>query len=263
MTNSKNKRRIICVSQARMTSTRLPGKVLMPVLGEPLLYYHLSRLQRSKLIDQLVVATTVNATDDPIDRYCRSLGVPVFRGDEADVLSRYDGAVKELGEGADVVIRVTSDCPLIDPEVVDDLAAMFINANPALDYAAIDGTRFPHGLDAEIFRRACLEEAMSKAIDPAEREHVTPYIYRRPGRFICGSHTMQEDHHDNRWCVDEPADLTLVSKIIEELYPENPNFGWRDCVRILDDNPAWRALNAKVEQKQSADLLLRSGAKTD
>lgn len=244
-----------------MTSTRLPGKVLHEVLGRPLLFYHLSRLRKSRHIDALVVATTVNAADDPIVDYCAAEGFKIFRGDEQDVLSRYEGAVQAFGGCAETVVRVTSDCPLIDAEVIDGAIDFYLAGQPELDYVAVDGTRFPHGLDAEIFRRSALAAAATEATDPAEREHVTPFIYRRQPRFRCGSYTIDEAHGHNRWCVDEPADFELVRRMLEALVPQNPDFGWRDAIRLLDQNPDWRDINGRVEQKQSADILLRSGVK--
>lgn len=244
--------RIICVSQARMTSTRLPGKVMQEVLGAPLLYYHLSRLKRSRLIDRLVVATTVNASDDVIADYCDRMGIAVFRGDEHDVLSRYEGAVEAFGEGADIVVRVTSDCPLIDPEIVDATIEAYLAGQPEVDYVAVDNSRFPRGLDAEVFRREALSEAARQASDPAEREHVTPYIYRRPTRFSCATYTIPENLGSHRWCVDEPADFELIRRMLEALVPLKPDFGWRDGLRLLAENPDWSLLNAAVAQKHLA-----------
>lgn len=244
--------RVICVSQARMTSTRLPGKVMQEVLGQPLLYYHLLRLKRCRLIDRLVVATTVNASDDVIAAYCAKIDVPVFRGDEHDVLSRYAGAVEACGAGAEIVVRVTSDCPLIDPEIVDATIETYLSGQPGVDYVAVDNSRFPRGLDAEVFGRDALFQAAREAVDQPEREHVTPFIYRRPDRFSCATYTTPEDHGSLRWCVDEPDDFELIRRIIEALYPLKPDFGWRDCLRILSENPEWSLLNAGVAQKHLA-----------
>ena len=252
MADRETSPRVICVSQARMTSTRLPGKVLREVLGRPLLHYHLSRLQRARHIDRLVVATTVNATDDPIVEFCNGMGISVFRGDEHDVLSRYVGAVEAFGDGAEIVVRVTSDCPLIDPAIVDATIEAYVAGQPEMDYVAVDNSRFPRGLDAEVFRRSALMEAACEGVAAAEREHVTPFIYRRPERFACGKYPSPGDFGHHRWCVDEPADFELIRRIIEVLAPVKPEFDWRDCLALLEENPEWSALNAEVEQKHLA-----------
>lgn len=248
--------RVVCISQARMTSTRLPGKVLMQAVGKPLLAHHLGRLARCRRVDALVLATTVNATDDPVAELGAALGVPVFRGSEHDVLSRFAGAAAQAG--AEVVVRVTADCPLIDPDLVDRAVAAFLDGRaeePPVDYLNIDVGRFPRGLDAEVFARAALDEAAAQAADPAEREHVTAYIYRRPDRFRLGAPLgPPEDGPQNglppqRWCVDEAGDFALVSRLLEALLPEHPDFGWQDCCKALRSHPDWADLNADVRQR--------------
>lgn len=248
MTAAKAKPRVVCISQARMTSTRLPGKVLMEAAGQPLLAHHLGRLARCRTLDGLVLATTVNGTDDPLADLAESLGVPVFRGDEQDVLGRFAGAAAMAG--ADVVVRVTADCPLIDPTLVDQVVSTFLEVAPALDYLGLDVARFPRGLDAEVFTRAALDEAAANATDPAEREHVTAHLYRRPERFRIGTPLAPEDGSvlDQRWCVDEAADLELVRRLLGALLPENPGFGWQDCCKVLRQNPEWADLNGSVRQ---------------
>jgi len=244
-----DKPRVVAISQARMTSTRLPGKVLMPAAGRPLLAHHLERLSRTPGLDAVVLATTVNATDDPVVECAQSLGVAVFRGDEQDVLGRFAGAAALAG--ADLVVRVTADCPLIDPALVGRLIVAFQEDQP-LDYLSIDSTRYPRGLDAEIFPRRLLDEAAANAADPAEREHVTPYIYRRPDRFRLGTALVPDapvEPADQRWCVDEPADYELVRRLLEALVPSNPCFGWQDCCKTLRDHPDWVDINRSVRQK--------------
>ena len=244
-----DKPRIVAISQARMTSTRLPGKVLMPAAGPPLLAHHLDRLSRAPGLDAVVLATTVNAADDPVAECAESLGVAVFRGDEQDVLGRFAGAAALAG--ADLVVRVTADCPLIDPALVGRLIAAFRD-DPSLDYLSIDSTRYPRGLDAEILPRRLLDEAAAKAADPVEREHVTPYIYRRPERFRLGTALVPAEPvepPDQRWCVDEPADYELVRRLLEALLPSNPAFGWQDCCKLLRDHPDWMDINRAVRQK--------------
>ncbi|HYD70512.1 glycosyltransferase family protein [Azospirillum sp.] len=237
-------RRVLCVSQARMASTRLPGKVLMDAAGRPLLAHHLDRLRRCRRIDAVVLATSDGTIDDPVAALADSLGVTVFRGSEHDVLDRFAGAAAL--DRAEIVVRVTADCPLIDPALVDAVVGFFLAQ--AVDYAHLDVSLFPRGLDTEVFTRAALIEAESHATDPAEREHVTPYLYRRPDRFRLASFRegAPARHGGERWCVDEPADLELVRRLLAVL---PPGFGWQDVCKVLDDHPEWTAINRAVAQK--------------
>lgn len=238
--------RVICVSQARMTSTRLPGKVLLPILDKPMIGWHLTRLQRCRNIDELVLATTTNATDDPLAEYAASLGVRVARGSEHDVLDRFVQAVADAPEDSEIV-RVTGDCPLIDPALVDALIAL--RDDQEVDYASVDVARFPRGLDAEVFPRRLLMEAGARASTAHEREHVTPYLYATPGRFSACHLEAPVDLSKHRWCVDEPADFELVRRLIENLAPKRPEFGWQDCVELLNRHPDWALLNRAVAQR--------------
>ncbi len=241
--------RVVAISQARMTSTRLPGKVLLEAAGKPLLVHHLERLARSPGLDAVVLATTLNAADDPVAAVAAAMGIPVFRGDELDVLSRFAGAAA-MAE-ADVVVRVTSDCPLIDPELVGALIAAFLaDQQPPLDYLSIDSARYPRGLDAEIFPRTLLDEAAATAREPWEREHVTPFIHQHPERFRLGAPLGPDGPAiEQRWCVDEAADFELVRRLLEALLPATPLFGWRDCCRVLNDHPDWVDINRSIRQK--------------
>lgn len=238
--------RVLCVTQARMGSSRLPGKVLREVLDQPLLKFHIDRLRRSAAIDELVVATSTEAGDDAIADFCAAENVAVFRGSEQDVLDRFYQCARNIDAG--IIVRVTSDCPLIDPAIID-LAVAAFRAAPEKDYLRTDPEAYPRGMDAEIFTRAALEAAWAEAKDPAEREHVTPFLYRNPDRF--GLDTFAEDNAEGaefRLCVDEENDFLLVSKVLEALIPENPEFGWRDLVAFLRDHPDLAAINADVRQ---------------
>ncbi len=237
----------VIIIQARMTSTRLPGKVLMPVLGKPLLAYEIERLQRCQQADALMVATTTNASDDPVVTLCESLNIPVFRGSEQDVLSRYHGAAQQAQ--AQTVIRVTADCPLIDPAVVDRVIAHFKSANGTLDYASNTLVRsYPRGLDVEVFPRAALEMAQQEATEPAHREHVTPFFYKKPQRFRLANLEAPDNWGHHRWTVDTSEDFELAKRILEALYPVKPNFDCQDVLTLLDQHPDWVSLNAHIEQ---------------
>lgn len=241
--------KVTIITQARMTSTRLPGKVLKTVLGKPLLAYQIERLRRVPNADEVMVATTTNPEDDPIIELCASLGVPVHRGSEMDVLERYHGAAK--ASGADVVVRVTSDCPLIDPEVSALVIERFLSARGALDYVSNTQQRtYPRGLDTEIFPFALLELASKEAVIPYEREHVTPFFYTRPERFRIGQVVDAQDNNTQRWTVDTPEDFELIRLLLERLLPTKPDFAMRDVLDVLRQNPEWVQINAHIEQKK-------------
>jgi spore coat polysaccharide biosynthesis protein SpsF len=231
-----------------MASTRPPGKVLKPVLGKPLLTYQVERLRRVEQADAIVLATTTNDTDQVIVDFAQAHELASYRGSEEDVLSRYHGAAEEAG--ADVVIRVTSDCPLIDPAVIDEVIATFAQSQPDCDYASNTLRRtYPRGMDCEVFSRNALDIAHTDAVEPVEREHVTPFIYRHPDRFALRDVEYVSDYSDHRWTVDTVEDFALVSRMLEHLYPEHPQFTLEDCLDLLAEHPDWARINAGVHQK--------------
>lgn len=233
------------ITQARMTSTRLPGKVLKTVLGKALLQHQIERLRRSRA-DEVIVATTTNAADEPIVALCRELSVPFFRGSELDVLARCQGAAK--ASGLDLVVRVTSDCPLIDPWVVDQVLAL--HSSSGADFAANTLQRtYPRGMDTEVFSAAMLEEAAAEACLPYEREHVTPFFYQRPQRYRLANLAYKTDQSGHRWTVDTPEDFQLIERLLSALYPEKPGFSLEDILALISRHPEWSRLNAGSEQK--------------
>lgn len=238
--------RVALVVQARMTSTRLPGKVLMPIGGRPMLALMLERLERARTPSIRVVATTANTADDPIDTLARAHGWSVVRGPEEDVLERYRMAADAFN--ADVVVRVTSDCPLIDPEILDGVVSRVLGGG--CDYASNTLRRtYPRGLDVEAVTRSAIDAAATEAGDPAEREHVTPYIYGHPERFrLCGVEATV-DLSEHRWTVDTNADLELIRRLYGALWDRHPDFTTAELLDVLDQHPDWRALNANVQQK--------------
>ena len=238
----------VIIVQARMTSTRLPGKVLKEVLGKSLLAYQIERLRKVKLADNIVIATTVNATDDRIVEFCMENDVDYYRGSEQDVLARYMGAARKYS--SQTIVRVTSDCPLIDPDVVDRVISTFVRAAGKADYVSNTLLRtYPRGLDTEVFSYPVLEEAFSRGADPAEREHVTPYIYHRPDRFCLLSVAQDTDLSAHRWTVDTQEDFDLIRLMLESLYPIKPDFRMKDCIELLENHPDWIAINRNVKQK--------------
>jgi len=242
------KPRVVAILQARMGSTRLPGKVLNKVLDRPLLLYEIERLRRSHLIDEIVVATTTSQLDKQIVRFCEESHFPVFCGSEEDVLDRYYRAAKAFK--ADVVIRVTGDCPIIDPEVVDQVIAFYLEASPPFDYVSNTLQRtYPRGLDIEVFSFKGLERAAHETKLPYEREHVTPYFYQHPELFRLGNVACETDESRHRWTVDTAEDFELISRLLGELYPNNPEFRMADVLQVLKDHPDWVKINAHIEQK--------------
>jgi spore coat polysaccharide biosynthesis protein SpsF len=229
---------VAAIIQARMTSTRLPGKVLADFNGRPMLDYMLARVRRASRLDSVWVATTTNTTDDPVAELCGGLGLPVFRGGEADVLERYAGAA--AAAEADIVVRLTADCPLMDPALIDEAIGCFTAGEYDYLSNAIE-LSYPDGLDIEIFTRAALDQADRKAKLPFHREHVTPYlrtgVYEDvpTGDFLVGRIRAPADFSHLRWTVDTPEDLQRVRSIAAALPDDH---GWMDVLSLLTRRPA-------------------------
>lgn len=240
--------------QARMGSTRLPGKVLKPVLGKPLLFYLMERLQCSKEADAIVVATTTLPQDDIIVEFCKKNKFIVFRGNPEDVLERYYKAAEE--RKPDAVVRINGDCPLIDPEVVDEVIRTYKKGIPNWDYVSntIERT-FPRGMDTEIFSYEALEKDYKEAKEPDEREHVTLYMYRHPEFFRLHNVACKPNASEHRWTVDTGEDFELIRRIIEALYPKNPHFTMKDILTLLKKHPEWSQINVHIQQKSTNKLF--------
>jgi spore coat polysaccharide biosynthesis protein SpsF len=219
------------------------------VLGKSLLEYQIERLRRVKLANQIVIATTINDADQPIIDLCDRLSIPYYRGSEDDVLARYYGAA--IAHQADVVVRVTSDCPVIDPQVIDQAIQFYLDEYPKYDYVSncLERT-YPRGMDTEVFASKALEQAFHEATAEADREHVTPFIHRQTARYYLGEVSYFENHSNHRWTVDTPEDLELIGRIIEALYPLKPEFSLEDCLELLAQHPEWSMINKHIEQKQ-------------
>lgn len=206
-----------------MSSSRLPGKVLAPVLGEPMIGRQVERLRRARRIDELIVATSADPSDDPLAAYCEGLGLSVFRGSLDDVLDRYRAALA-LFPQAEAVVRLTADCPLADPELIDRVIAHHHAQGADYTSNTLGVRTYPHGLDAEVIRPAVLALAAERARDPYEREHVTPYVYRRPEAFRLAGVSRETSLAMLRWTVDLPEDLAFVRDVYAQLYPRDPAF---------------------------------------
>lgn len=224
------------IVQARLGSTRFPGKVLHEVAGEPLLWHQIRRLRDCRTLDALAVATTTSPSDDAIAAFCEKREVRAYRGSEADVLSRYVEASRMLE--ADVIVRLTADCPLIDPDVVDRVVTAFVSAEPKVDFASnsLPPYTFPEGMDTEVVSRIALERAAAESTDAAEREHVTFYIWMHPERFEILRLDAGTDLSRVRLTVDYPADLEVVGPILEE-ERRSGRMSMRRMVEFLDRIP--------------------------
>ena len=243
----------LIIVQARMTSTRLPGKVLLPLAGEPMLTRLIERLRRVRRADGIVVATTTNTSDDPIAMLCEQLGVPCHRGSEHDVLSRYADAARL--HGADVVVRITSDCPLIDPALIDQTIAAYDEGGS--DYVSnMLPPTWPYGMAVEVFSAAALAQAHAEATQAAEREHVTPFLYWHPERYRLRNVASPVDLSHHRWTVDTPEDYALVSRLFEHLMPTRPTFTQADVLALLEQHPDWIAINQHIRQKPATETQL-------
>lgn len=227
----------IAIIQARMTSTRLPGKVLADIAEQPLLGYMIARVRLADRLDGVRVATTTNETDDPIARLCDDVGIPVFRGDESDVLGRYAAAAAETD--ADIIVRLTADCPLIDPDVIDQAVEALLEGS--FDYLSNSiHLSYPDGLDVEVFTRAALDTANREARGAFHREHVTPYMRTGvypdlpAGDFKVGEMAAPADFSHLRWTVDTADDLERV-RCLAAVLP--PDFGWLDAIALLTRRP--------------------------
>lgn len=250
---------ILAILQARVSSSRLPGKVLKPLLGVPMLLRQLERLKKSRKIDRLLVATSTEPSDDPIEKLCEENGIACYRGSLNDVLDRFYQAAR--GFDPEHVVRLTADCPLTDAKLIDDVIGFYLDGD--FDYAsnAIQAT-YPDGLDMEVFRFSCLEQAWREAALPSQREHVTPFIHQQPLLFKIGHYKNSSDLSHLRWTVDEPKDFELVTMVYEALYSKNPDFSTQEIMQLLDKRPElvhWNTAHQRNEGYQKsleADLSL-------
>ncbi|QYO77770.1 cytidylyltransferase domain-containing protein [Devosia salina] len=244
---------IVAVLQARVSSRRLPGKVLLPILGRPMLSLQIERVLRSQRIDKLVLATSDQPEDDGMVDIAQSVGIDLFRGSLEDVLDRFYGAA--AAANPDWVVRLTGDCPLADAEVIDRVIDAAVERS--YDYAtnAVHPT-WPDGLDCEVMTFAALEQCWREAQTPVEREHVTPYINTNPEKFRLFHVKGETDLSGLRWTVDEPADFDFVTRVYEALYPSKRDFTSADVLAFLADNPEVMAVNANIERNEGYRLSL-------
>lgn len=241
-------KKIIAIIQARMGSTRLPRKVMKKILGKEVILHDIDRLKQIKNLDKIVVATTTKKEDDiiveTIENYNSSIGI--FRGSENDVLDRYYKAAREFD--ANIIVRITSDCPLIDPRVSNKVIEVFLNNN--LDYCS-NGLKqtYPRGLDTEVFSFEALEKSWKEAKENYQREHVTPYIYGHPEKFKLLNVSNYKNLSHLRWTLDTIEDFNFINEIYKKLYNENKIFYMEDVLKILKNKPKLVKINKHIKQK--------------
>jgi len=238
---------VIAIVQARMGSTRLPGKVLLDLAGKPMLVRDMERIQRAKKIDDVVIATTIKPADDKIISLCRDYGWNFFRGSENDLLDRYFQAARE--HHAKTIVRITSDCPLIEPSIVDQLIEKFSALDPNIDYVSniFPLRTYPRGLDTEVMNFSALERCWKEETNLAYREHVTPYIYHNPDKFRISEVNNERDLSSMRWTVDTLEDFEFVGQIYHH-FGENV-FSWIDILDLLQKHPELLEINKEITQK--------------
>jgi len=231
---------ITAIIQARMSSTRLPGKVLLPLGDTTILGWTVRRVREAKNISEIVVATSDRQDDDMIEKHCAELGAKIFRGNLNDVLDRYYSAAKQFA--AQTVCRVTADCPLVDPEVIDRVVREY--ERRGCDYASTgrSASTFPDGLDVELFSFNALETAWKEAKLPSEREHVTPYVWNHPERFEIVEIKNDTDLSAIRLTIDEPRDYELLKRVVADA----GDLSMRGIVKYLSEHPEVAALNAPI-----------------
>ncbi|MFC0186079.1 spore coat polysaccharide biosynthesis protein SpsF [Pseudarcicella hirudinis] len=238
--------KILIVVQARTSSSRLPGKVLLPILGETLLFRMIERLKMVKRPNQIVIATSDQPGDDEIQKLAESIDIPCFRGSLNNLLDRHYQAGKAFN--ADLVLKIPSDCPLIDPVIVDEVLDYYFEHEGAFDFVGnLHPATFPDGNDVEIMTMECLEKAWNEASKPLELEHTTPYIWENPDKFRLGNvawNTGLDYSMSHRFTIDYPEDYEFICRVFEELYPEKKDFSCDDILTLLNRKPEIYQINA-------------------
>jgi spore coat polysaccharide biosynthesis protein SpsF (cytidylyltransferase family) len=238
-------KKIIAIIQTRMGSTRLPGKIMKKILGKEIILHDIDRIKKIKSLDKIVIATTTKKEDDVIVEITKNYDpdIGIFRGKEEDVLDRYYEAAKKFN--ADVIVRISSDCPLVDPVVSSKTIASFLSSD--CDYSS--AINYPRGLDTEIFSFKALESAWKESKKNYQREHVTPYIYEHPEKFKLLIIQSSKNLSHLRWTVDTIEDFNFVSEIYKRLYKKNEMFYIKDILKILEKEPELIEINKDVKQK--------------
>ncbi len=250
--------KIVAIIQARMSSTRLPGKVLMPLVGKPVLWHVVNRIRACKTIAEVVVATSTDVTDDVIEIWCRGADVSCYRGDLNDVLDRYYQT--GLIHAADIVVRITADCPVVDPTIVDEVVRGYLAGGYA--FYGLSG-EFPDGLDCTVFAFNALARAWREAALLSEREHVGPYIEKHPEMFKSGGFTKFTGLSHHRWTLDEPRDYEFLQVVFSRLYRPDQIFLASDVLALLDNEPELININSSIVRNEGYLKSLLEDGKTN
>lgn len=237
--------KVVAIIQARMSSTRLPGKVLMPLAGKPVLAHVVQRSQACRKVDEVVVATSTDLSDDAIEQWCADNQVHCYRGSLNDVLDRYYQSAKLYG--ADVIVRITADCPAIDPHTVDAVIQGFIQGG--FEFYGLSG-EFPDGLDCTVFSFSAIEKAWQEAKLPSEREHVGPYIEKNPQLFKSGGLKKYTGFSHMRWTLDEPSDYEFLSQVFDQLAHQEKLFTAEDVLALLNKQPELQTINQTITRNE-------------
>jgi len=249
--------KILAIVQARVSSSRLPGKVLMPIMGTPMLLQQIKRLKASRLIEHIVVATSINESDDPLVELMKHEGIAYFRGSLDNVLDRFYQVA--LLHSPEHIVRITGDCPVVDPCIVDNVIGIHLHEGNDYTTNALSPS-FPDGLDVEIMTFNALRTAWETSQLPSEKEHVTYFIQKHPEVFRLKNVKSKKDLSFLRWTVDEQEDFELISEFYKELYPAKPDFNTIDILDLLDRRPGLRFLNTQFDRNEGLDKSLQEDA---
>jgi len=246
--------KIVAIIQARMSSSRLPGKVMLPLAGKPAIQHVIERAKMISGIDELIISTSISDSDNTLTKFCASIDVPVFRGSEEDVLDRYYQTA--LHCGAELILRVTGDCPLLDP--IESSKVLKKSIETGADYVSnIHPPMLPDGLDTEVIKKEALQKAWGLAKKKSEREHVTLFLYSNPNIFTLSSYTYKSDYSRYRLTLDEPSDYLLLQKIFAHLEKIH-KFGYvNDILQILEKNPEIAIINNSIKRNEGLELSLK------
>lgn len=246
--------KVVAIIQARAGSTRLPRKVQKEIVGKPMLWHVIARVKRAKLVDEMILATTLKKEDKTLLKLAEESGVKSYAGSENDVLDRYFQAATKFG--ADVIVRITADCPLIDPGVVDKVIKHFFDGG--FDYVSNTvKLSYPDGLDVEVFSYSALKRAWEGARRSSEREHVTSYMRNHPEMFKIGNVECEKDLSGMRWTVDTELDLKFVKEIYKGLYKEGKIFLMKDVLNLLKKHPKLAEINKGIPRDEGYLKSLR------
>ena len=252
--------KVVAIIQARMGSTRLPGKVLLQIKDKPILWHIVNRLKFSKYINSVVISTSTSQADDDIELFAKKNNIDYFRGSENDVLDRmYKTALKF---SADIIIRITGDCPFVDPLLIDELIKLFnskkydrIGIATGAGAIYMKENKYPDGLDAECFSFETLKETWKNAKSPVDREHVTPYMWKVKGRFRNGNLFSKKDYSNIRLTLDHKEDFNLIEKIYDGLYKEDECFALKDIIKFIESNPNLIEMNKDFIGKEEYEKI--------